>query len=298
MTTHESPACCDLGDSGVTRRGLFRAAAATGGVMTFGSAVVATASATPGVPASSIIIVLSLRGAADGLSLVVPHGDPTYYKARPTISIPRASLLAKDATFGLHPALRPLLPMWRAGKLAAVHATGMRIPNRSHFAAMELVEDADPGRQRGSGGSTDSSVRSQACPPPEGSASARPPCPRRCTDPSPSWRSTDNRKVQVAGAEPSADPWGRVAARSTSSGVPTPPSSARELAPLLPQASTCCRVSSSRTPAPPTPHPTWDRRLPPSLASSSPTPAPPWSRSTRATGTTTPASARSPTAAC
>ena len=47
--------------------------------------------------------------------------------------------------FGLHPALRPLLPMWKAGKLGAVHATGMRMPNRSHFAAMEAVEDADPG---------------------------------------------------------------------------------------------------------------------------------------------------------
>ena len=113
--------------------------------MTFGSAFVATASATPGVSASSIIVVLSLRGAADGLSLVVPHGDRTYYKARPTIAVPRGSLLARDDTFGLHPALRPLLPMWKAGKLGAVHATGMRIPNRSHFAAMEVVEDADPG---------------------------------------------------------------------------------------------------------------------------------------------------------
>ena len=145
MTTPPSTACCDLSSASVTRRGLFRAAAATGGVMTFGSAVVATASATPGIPASSVIVVLSLRGAADGLSLVVPHGDPTYYAARPTIAVPATSLLAADATFGLHPSLEPLLPMWDAGKLAAVHATGMQVPNRSHFAAMEAVEDAHPG---------------------------------------------------------------------------------------------------------------------------------------------------------
>ena len=97
MTTPDQP-CCDLGASGVTRRGLFRAAAATGGVMTFGSAYVATASATPGLSASSIIVVLSLRGAADGLSLVVPHSDRTYYKARPTIAVPKGALLAKDNT--------------------------------------------------------------------------------------------------------------------------------------------------------------------------------------------------------
>jgi uncharacterized protein (DUF1501 family) len=47
--------------------------------------------------------------------------------------------------FGLHPALEPLLPLWNDGRLAAVHATGLPAPNRSHFAAMEEVEDADPG---------------------------------------------------------------------------------------------------------------------------------------------------------
>ena len=47
--------------------------------------------------------------------------------------------------FGLHPALAPLVPLWNAGRLAAVHATGLPAPNRSHFAAMEEVEDADPG---------------------------------------------------------------------------------------------------------------------------------------------------------
>ena len=38
-----------------------------------------------------------------------------------------------------------LLPLWTAGKVAAVHATGLPVANRSHFAAMEEMEDADPG---------------------------------------------------------------------------------------------------------------------------------------------------------
>ena len=96
-------------------------------------------------PTGSVLVLLSLRGAADGLSLVVPHGDPAYYTARPRIGVPHTALLAPDAMFGLHPALEPLLPMWQAGTLAAVHATGMATPNRSHFAAMEAIEDAAPG---------------------------------------------------------------------------------------------------------------------------------------------------------
>ena len=69
--------------------------------------------------------------------------------------MPSASLLAKDGIFGLHPNLAPLLPLWNTGRIAAVHATGLPAPNRSHFSAMEEVEDADPGlRAPASGGST------------------------------------------------------------------------------------------------------------------------------------------------
>lgn len=108
-------------------------------------AVTGRTAKTLAAPGGSVLVLLSLRGAADGLSLVVPHADPVYYAARPRLAIPAASLLAPDAMFGLHPALAPLVPMWNAGTLAAVHATGMATPNRSHFAAMEAIEDAAPG---------------------------------------------------------------------------------------------------------------------------------------------------------
>src|SRR5690349_18149547 len=88
------------------------------------------------------LVVLSLRGGFDGLSAVVPHGDADYYKARPTIAVPKASLIGGDAMFGLHPALAPLLPFWQRGQLAAVHAVGQPNPTRSHFAAMEEMERA------------------------------------------------------------------------------------------------------------------------------------------------------------
>jgi uncharacterized protein (DUF1501 family) len=133
--------CCQE-YAGVTRRGLMLGSAGIAGTaLMFGTSSVA-ARASAAAPVPSVLVVLSLRGAADGLSLVVPHADPVYYAARPRIAVAADRLLAKDGMFGLHPALEPLLPMWNAGTLAAVHATGLPAPNRSHFAAMEEVEDA------------------------------------------------------------------------------------------------------------------------------------------------------------
>ena len=132
----------------LSRRGLLTGALAVGASTTvFGSAVV-TASPAAAAPAPAVLVVLSMRGGCDGLNLVVPHADPAYYASRPSIAVPSETLLAKDAMFGLHPSLEPLVPFWTAGKLAAVHATGLPAPNRSHFAAMEEVEDAAAGIRR------------------------------------------------------------------------------------------------------------------------------------------------------
>lgn len=148
--TSESCACpeYDALQRNLSRRGLLRGAVAAGAglttVATMGTAFMETSyAATRSAP--SVLVVLSMRGAVDGMSLVVPHGDPVYYAARPRIAVPSARLLAKDGFFGLHPFLEPLMPLWSSGRMAAVHATGFDVPNRSHFAAIEAVEDADPG---------------------------------------------------------------------------------------------------------------------------------------------------------
>ncbi|WP_340539164.1 DUF1501 domain-containing protein [Nocardioides sp. GXZ039] len=140
----DAPCCDDFRRT--SRRSFLRGALAVGGAATvaYGTAFTQTSYAATG-SAERVLVVVSMRGACDGLSLVVPHADPTYYAARPRISVAASSLLAKDGMFGLHPSLAPLLPLWNAGKMAAVHATGLPSPNRSHFAAMEDLEDADPG---------------------------------------------------------------------------------------------------------------------------------------------------------
>jgi uncharacterized protein (DUF1501 family) len=97
------------------------------------------------------VVVLSLRGGFDGLSAVVPVGDPAYAAWRPNIAIPTGQTFQLDSTFGLHPALSALQPFWSGNKLAFVHAAGMTAPNRSHFSAMEEMERAAPGTSARSG---------------------------------------------------------------------------------------------------------------------------------------------------
>src|SRR6478735_7854563 len=143
--TENRPCCEDY--LSTSRRGFLRGSLLVGGAaaltVAHGSTLVQTAYAAE--PAPRVLVVLSMRGAAYGLSLVVPHADPVYYEARPSINVPSERLLAKDGMFGLHPSLAPLMPLWTGGTMAAIHATGLPVANRSHFSAMEEVEDADPG---------------------------------------------------------------------------------------------------------------------------------------------------------
>jgi uncharacterized protein (DUF1501 family) len=136
--------CC--GDYSLSRRRFLGAMAATGtaAVTTsvFGEAVLqASYGAARG---GNVLVVLSFRGGIDGLGVVVPHGDPAYAAARPNLQVPTASLLVKDAMFGLHPQLAPLQWAWDSGEFGVVNSVGLPVPNRSHFSATEEVEDADP----------------------------------------------------------------------------------------------------------------------------------------------------------
>lgn len=204
-----APACPAHAAGGLSRRGLFRSAAATSVITTIGSAVITTQSAgaatAAAAPASSVIVVLSLRGGVDGLSLVVPHGDPLYYLARPTIAIPKSALVAPDSFFGLHPAMSSLLPLWRAGSLAAVHATGLPIANRSHFAAMEELEDAAPGSDLRVGWLNRLLAGVSGSSPIQGMSIGSPMPPTSLLGPEPVLPVRDLAHLRVAGSEPEVD---------------------------------------------------------------------------------------------
>ncbi len=95
------------------------------------------------------LVVVFLRGAVDGLNVVVPHAEPAYYDARPTIAIGRLNteggVRDLDGFFGLHPALAPMMPLWNERTLAFVHACGSPDPTRSHFDAQDYMESGTPG---------------------------------------------------------------------------------------------------------------------------------------------------------
>jgi uncharacterized protein (DUF1501 family) len=90
-------------------------------------------------------VVIFQRGAADGLNIVVPHGERAYYAMRPSINIPRNSVIDLDGLFGLHPSLSPFEPLWKQHHLAIVHAAGSPDPTRSHFDAQDFMESGTPG---------------------------------------------------------------------------------------------------------------------------------------------------------
>lgn len=93
------------------------------------------------------LVVVFLRGAVDGLNIVIPRVESTYYDGRPNIAVPERDMLALDDRFGLHPALAPLLPLWKDQRLAFVHACGSPDRTRSHFDAQDYMESGTPGKK-------------------------------------------------------------------------------------------------------------------------------------------------------
>src|SRR5205823_10383628 len=92
-----------------------------------------------------ILVCLFQRGAVDGLNMIVPHGDPLYYRERPRIAVPEKDVLDLDGYFGLHPRLAPIKPLWDSKSLAAIHACGSPDVTRSHFDAQDYMESGTPG---------------------------------------------------------------------------------------------------------------------------------------------------------
>ena len=112
-------------------------------------------------PRKKILVAIFQRGAADGLNVIVPHGEKAYYQLRPTIAIPRPTgdsgkgedaAIDLDGFFGLHPSLAPLRPLFAQRQLAIVDAVGSPDPTRSHFDAQDYMESGTPGLKGTQGG--------------------------------------------------------------------------------------------------------------------------------------------------
>jgi uncharacterized protein (DUF1501 family) len=123
-----------------------------------------------GTRSGRTLVLVFLRGGADGLSIVPPVGDPEYRRLRPTLALQlpggAGTALRLDDVFALHPALGPLMPLWSEGTLGIVHAAGLAGATRSHFDAQDFCESGTPGRKSTADGWLNRAM--QRAPGPEG----------------------------------------------------------------------------------------------------------------------------------
>ncbi len=97
-------------------------------------------------PSRRILVVVQLAGGNDGLNTLVPYADPLYYRARPTLAIPREQVLPLDGNVGFTPHLKHIKARYDAGQVAVVQGVGYPNPDRSHFRAMDIWQTAVPDR--------------------------------------------------------------------------------------------------------------------------------------------------------
>lgn len=154
------------------------------------------------------LLIIFQRGAADGLNIVVPHGEAAYYAMRPSIAIARQNVIDLDGFFGLHPAMASLKPLWEQRHLAIVHAAGSPDPTRSHFDAQDYMESGTPGVKSTEDGWLNRALRSErdAKESPFRAVALGPHLPRMLAGTAPAVAISNLNDFGVGGRSPAATP--------------------------------------------------------------------------------------------
>lgn len=108
-------------------------------------ATVTTVTTPPELVADDhVLVVVELNGGNDAINTLIPDLG-SYRDVRPTIAIPESEILRVDALpgHGLHPSLAPLVPLFDAGRIAAIAGVGFPEPDRSHFTSTDRWRRAD-----------------------------------------------------------------------------------------------------------------------------------------------------------
>ena len=105
------------------------------------------ATAPAGANYRNLVVLVELKGGNDGLNTVIPYANATYYALRPKLAIPRDQVLTLTDSVGLHPALAPLLPLWKNNELAVLQGVGYPGPNLSHFRSIEIWDTGSSSEQ-------------------------------------------------------------------------------------------------------------------------------------------------------
>jgi uncharacterized protein (DUF1501 family) len=98
-------------------------------------------------PVESRLLIVMLRGAYDGASLLVPYTSDFYYRSRPTLAVPHpdsgdpSAAVALDADWALNAAVKDsLLPIYTTKQALFIPFSGSSDVSRSHFQAQDLME--------------------------------------------------------------------------------------------------------------------------------------------------------------
>jgi uncharacterized protein (DUF1501 family) len=105
------------------------------------------AAAPSGTRYRNLLVLIELKGGNDGLNTLVPYASATYYGLRPKLAIAREQVIQLSDSAGLHPALEPLMPLWKTRQLAVLQGVGYPDPNLSHFRSIEIWDTASGSEQ-------------------------------------------------------------------------------------------------------------------------------------------------------
>ena len=91
------------------------------------------------------LVLIILRGAADGLAIAAPYGEGKYQSLRGELAIPKPGasdgLLKLDGLFGLHPSLANVYNHYEKNEALVVQAVSSPYRERSHFDGQDVLEN-------------------------------------------------------------------------------------------------------------------------------------------------------------
>jgi uncharacterized protein (DUF1501 family) len=89
------------------------------------------------------LVHVFLRGGADTLNMFVPYADDRYHRLRPGLAIPAREAIRLNDHYALHPAMKPLEPLFKSGRLGVVQSVGVDNTSGSHFDCQDQMEHGD-----------------------------------------------------------------------------------------------------------------------------------------------------------
>lgn len=117
-----------------SRRSVLKAGLALAATPALGSAGLRRNSKEP----ERTLVLLQLAGGNDGLNTVIPYADPLYRELRPRLSQAAKGALPISDRLAFHPALAPLLPLYRRGRMAIIQGVGYAEPDYSHTGSQHI----------------------------------------------------------------------------------------------------------------------------------------------------------------